>query len=432
LKRRASAIVQRKDGWYGIGFSINGTVISEVDLYENKDLPELKQIFDESCGVSVENSSTYLFDLTFPFNDKGKISLVLRNELEELVPFSLDDMTLDFHQTGKGKVLAAAIPKSLSEEFKTEKQVKIISVQSLAVLYALRWFNVIYQENFVFLHMNGNAVVIMAFKDNELYYLRQFFHSPQSDALHDAFEEIVSDAGFSPRAYFMISDNRDAVAQKEILERTFKIRVEIPLLKRALKNEDIPEWLWPGIGTALLSLAPRGQLNLKEEKRRFFLSRRIGLYATATLAGISLLAVSLFYLDYYFKQRTYDYLSAEPGRIYRLAFPKSPPARDVARMFQDKIKLLEKEPGSSVVTGGNPLAILNEVSNRIPQEIDVRINEFVSDEKEFVISGTTVSFASFEKFKTGIEQVRGISQVEVQNLELTANKQVRFKVRAKL
>ncbi len=432
MKRKASAIVQRKDGWYGVDFSVNDRAIGEVSLYENKDLAELKQILDQGCGVAIENSSAYLFNLTFPFTDKKKISLVIRNELEEMLPFSLDDMTVDFVETGKGKVLAAAVPKSVSEEFQTDKQVKITSIHALAVLYALKWFNVIYQRDFVFLHVNDNAVVIMGFKDNELYYLRQFFHSPKSTALSDAFQEISTDKDFLPRAYVMVSDTADGAAMKDDLEKAFRIHIEMPLLKRVLNNEDIPERLWAGIGAALLSIKPHGQLNLTGEKRNFFLSGKVGLYVSAGLAALSILVFSLFYLDYYFKKQTYEYLVSEPNRIYRSVFPKSPPARDVVKMFQDKIKLLEKEPGSGFVTNENPLAILNAVSSKIPADVDVRVNEFISDEKEFTITGTTVSFASLEKIRAGIEQIQGISRVEVQNLELAPNKQVKFKLRGKL
>jgi hypothetical protein len=72
------------------------------------------------------------------------------------------------------------------------------------------------------------------------------------------------------------------------------------------------------------------------------------------------------------------------------------------------------------------------VSSRIPPELDIKLNEFSFDDKEFAISGTTISFAAVEKVKAGIEQIKGVSQVEAQNLELGPNKQVKFKLRGKL
>jgi hypothetical protein len=100
-------------------------------------------------------------------------------------------------------------------------------------------------------------------------------------------------------------------------------------------------------------------------------------------------------------------------------------------MFREKIRMLEKEPGS-VSPGANPLAVLNEISAKIPAELDVKVSEFTADEKEFVLSGTTVSFATVEKVKAAMEQIKGISQIEMQNLELAPSRQVKFKVRGKL
>jgi hypothetical protein len=342
-------------------------------------------------------------------------------------------MALDFIESGKGKVLAAAVPRTLSEELNTTKQVRIGTVQALAVLHALKWFNVISQKDFVFIHMNREAVVVMGFKDENVHYLRQFIHSPHSTALNDAIEEILKDKEFAPRSFLLVGDGPEAAAAKENLETTFAIPIETPSVKKVLKNDEAPEWLWAGIGTGLLSIKPKGELNITGEKdRHSFLSNAVSLYLSAGLAAVSLLVFSLFYLDSYFKQRTYDYLAAEPGRIYRAAFPKSPPARDIVKMFQDKIKLLEKEPGSTAVASGNPLAVLNEMSSNIPADVDMKLQEFVADDKEFTITGTTISFAALEKIKAGVEQMKGISQVEVQNLELGANKQVKFKIKGKL
>lgn len=100
-------------------------------------------------------------------------------------------------------------------------------------------------------------------------------------------------------------------------------------------------------------------------------------------------------------------------------------------MFREKIRLLDKDPGS-IAVGADPLAVLNEISARIGPDIDVKISEFASDEKEFTMSGTTVSFASMEKIKAALEQIRGVSQVEMQNLDLAAGRQVKFKIRGKL
>jgi hypothetical protein len=433
LRRKGAAIVQQNGSWYGVTLTVRDKEITDLEILEEGSLAELRKVLKEDgYGAVVESGSAYLFNLAFPFSDKRKIRLVIGSELEERIPVSTDDLTIGFAETAKGNVLAAAIPKSLSEELRQSKHLRITTVQSVAVLYALRWFNVIYQGDFVFLHRNGDAMVIMGFKENHLNYLRQFYYSPQSDSLRDAMAEITGGQADSPRAYVMVSDGVDAAQQKQDLEKTFHIHIEMPSLKRILKNEQTPERLWPAIGAALLSLRPKGQLNLTGNGRGYlFLSTKTALDLSAALAACGLLAAGLFFLDYYLKERAYQYLVSEPNRIYRLSFPKSPPIKDPVRIFREKTRLLEKEPGS-VAAVTNPLSVLNEVSSKIGPDLDVKLNEFASDEKEFTVSGTTVSFASAEKIKAALEQVKGVSQVEMQSLDLAPGKQVKFKMRGKL
>ena len=433
MRRKGAAIIQQNGSWYGITLTVREKKITDVEILEEGSLAELRKVLKEDdYGAAVENGSAYLFNLAFPFSDKRKIRLVIGSELEERMPVSTDDLTIGFVETAKGSVLAAAIPKSLSEELRQSKHLQITTVQSIAVLHALRWLNVIYQGDFVFLHRNGDAMVIMGFKDNRLSYLRQFFSSPQSDSLWDAMSEITGSQADSPRAYVMVSDGADAAQQKQDLEKTFHLHIEMPSLKRILENEEAPDRLWPAIGAALLSISPKGQLNLTGNGHRYlFLSTKTALHLSAALAACGLLVAGLFFLDYYLKERAYQYLVSEPNRIYRLSFPKSPPIKDPVRMFREKTRLLEKEPGS-VAAVTNPLSILNEVSSKIGPDLDVKLNEFASDEKEFTVSGTTVSFASAEKIKAALEQVKGVSQVEMQSLDLAAGKQVKFKMRGKL
>jgi hypothetical protein len=434
LKHKAAAIVQWKEGWCGVSFGLKQKEITELTLVADKSLAELGKMFEESgYGIGLENGAAYLFNLSFPFSDKHKIRLVLANELEERVPVAMDDMVVDFVESGNERILAGAMARSSSNGSAPNKHVRITTIQGLAVLYALKWFDRVRHRDFVFLHMNGNAVLVMAFKDDSLYYLRQFFHSHQSGSLHDAFAQITADREFAPRSYLMVADNEEGPEVKEYLERTFQIDVETPRLRETLGSGDAPDWLWAAVGTALLSLKPKGQLDFTGAKRQYtFLSTKAGFYLSAGLASLGLLTYGLLYADYYLKQRTYQFLATEPGRIYRLSFPKSPPVRDPARMFRDKIHALEQAPDTASSTARTPLAVLDEISRSIAPDIDVKVSEFASDEKEFTISGTTVSFASIEKIKDSIERISGVSQVEMQSLDLAANKQVKFRLRGRL
>jgi len=47
------------------------------------------------------------------------------------------------------------------------------------------------------------------------------------------------------------------------------------------------------------------------------------------------------------------------------------------------------------------------------------------------ISGTTVSFMAVEKIKAAMEEIRDIKNIEIQNLDMTQGKQIKFKIKGK-
>jgi hypothetical protein len=434
LTKTASAIVQYKEGWHGLTLTVKDKEVTDVKVYTGHSLEDLKLLFaKQPLGVALDNASGYLFNLNFPFHGRRKISLVIGGELEEMLPFPVEDMLIDFQETDEeGKVLAAAVPSSVVADFNGRKRIRNITFQSLAVLRALRWFSLIRQENLVFINCSGNTVVIMTFKGGKVVHLRQFFRSPQSNSLTEPLQEIAKDSDFARASYVMVSDD-DTLAEKEIIELALGISVHVPTLDDYVYGESLPAWAWAGIGSALIALDPKGEISLSGEHYRALSgTTRAALYVTASMAGLSLIILGLASLNFYSKQSAYEYLSAEPNRIYRTAFPKAPPVKDVARTFEDRIRKLDKDQGSSSEPAANPLALLNEISGRIEPQVDVKVSEFLADEKEFALAGTTTSFASLDKIKAALGQIKGTSALELQSVDLAAGGQVRFRLRGKL
>jgi hypothetical protein len=433
LKERLSAIIQNGEEWCGVTFDIHEKEVSDVVFFAEDTFEKAKtRVGAGTFGLALDNSSVFLFDLSFPFSGKSKIRLVLQNELEQVIPVSGEDMQIDFTENGNGKILAAGVQRATIRDLDLGKQTKVLTVQALGALHALRWLGNVDIADFVLIHTSGSAVVLMAFKEGHLYHLRQFFHSAASDSLDDALSSIIKDSTYSPKSFVTIGGAEFMENEASRLREKFHIQIYSPSLSEIIPHGEIPDWGWAAIGTGLLSKRPKGSINLLERTRSFLpFSSKIPLYASASLAVIGIILAGLSYLNYALKMRTFQYLLTEPPKVYRASFPKSPPVKDPIAAFRDRIKGLDKQPGPQG-TGMNPLAILNEISIRVPADLDVKVDEFVVDEKDFTISGTTVSFAAAEKIKTAIEQIRGVSQVEPQNLELTGAKQVKFKLRGKL
>jgi general secretion pathway protein L len=434
LRKTTSAIVQDKEGWYGLTLTATERDISDVKVHSGYSLDELKKMFErQPCAVALDDATGYLFSLILPFKGRRKISLVLGSQLEEMLPFPVEDMVIDFQELGTdGAVLAAAVPRSALADIDGRRQIRSVSLQSLAALYALKWLKLMPQENTVFLNCTGNSAVMMMFDRNRLVHLRHFFRSPQAGATISALKEIAEQTNLSDVRYLMVA-GEDGPIEKQLIERALGIDVELLTLDEYVIGEDIPAQLWAGLGAALIALNPKGEINLCGERHHSFSgSSRIGLYASGGLAGLSLLVLGLSSLDLYLKHRTYDHLSNEPNRIYRTVFPKAPPVKDVVRTFEERIRRLSRAEGGGKDTGMSPLSLLDDISSKIDPQIDVRLSEFVADEKEFAIAGTTASFASIDKIRDALQRIKGTNTIELQNVDMAPGGQVRFRFRGKL
>ncbi len=435
MKKRVSSIVQHNEQWHGASFSVTGHELSEFQILPENTLDVLKDTLKESeYAMSINTSSGYVMHFSFPFAGRRRISLIINNEIGNVLPSGIEDMTTDFQETGKGNVLSVAVPKDTISELGINKNLNILTLNTLAVLYAFKWLNVTDRKDYVFINIDGSVASVMVFQQDTLTYLRHFFYSLESNLLLETFEEILSRKDLSVAAYYMFNSNGDVHLQKELIEKNFNIEINTPSLKTYIKEGDCPEWLWAGIGAALLSISPKGEINLLSSKQKQASPvNKVFLIAGGGLAALGIIVVLMYYLNYFLKVRTYSYLVSEQSKIYRSVFPKAPPVKDVGRVFEDKIKSLEKDfHGAGINVSMPPLQVLAEISSRIDNQIDIKLNEFTCDEKEFGISGTTVSFASVEKIKASLGQIREIKNIDIQSADIAAGKQIRFKIRGKL
>lgn len=436
LIKKVSSIIQYKDSLFGLRFNVSGRNVTGVELHKEKSFNELcDTLKNTSLGISLHTSTGYLVHVRLPFTGRRKIRLVINNELAGILPFEVEDAVTDFQEIGKGNVLAASMSKEALDVFKDVKGLRHLTVNSLAALYALRWFKALPETDYIFLSIDENVASIIAFKSDTLQTVRHFFYSPDSDTLNEAIRELSSNENLSNTLFYMVSNTENGLAEKERIEKNFNIRINMPSPEKYIMSDEYPPWLWAAVGSALLSLNPRDEINLLSLKRsEISLPIRLLFVYTGCLAGLCVLVLFLFSLNVYSKNRVFAYLNKEQNRIFRTVFPQSPPMKDINKYFEDRIKSIDREAfsGSGINVGMPPLQVLAEISAKVDNQLDVKITEFISDEREFAISGTTVSFSAVEKLKSSIEGVRGIKDVEIQNIDNAAGKQVRFRIRGRL
>ena len=437
MKREVASLVQLQDGWHGASFLLDKNTVKDVRIYDNIDPEHSKSLFNGMpVYISLGTSSSYFVHLKFPFTGKRRIGLVLNGELSGILPVDISEVFVDFKEIGKGSVLAVALPKDDIAELKVDKSVRGITVNAIAALQALKWLNAIPQNDFVFIHIDGNNASLIAQRKGNLQYLRQFYCSIDEPAsIHSAIKEVIGNEEFPQMPFYMIYSGADGdiAALKAEIEKQHNIKIMIPSIQRYIAADNCPEWLWPAIGASLM-MHDSSEINLLPQKEKGLkFSNEIVLKVLGVAAIVSVLIFALLLLNFYSKEKTFRFLTTEQQQVYKSIFPKSPPIKDIIKGFQDKIRLLDRElAGTGTVDALPALKILAEISNKIDKQIDVRLNEFVCDEKEFSISGTTVSYMAVEKIKASIEEIKELNNIEIQNIDIAPGKQVKFKIRGRL
>jgi hypothetical protein len=387
---------------------------------------------DSPVGISFHDQSGYLTYLKFPFSGKRKIEMVIRDELNDYFPFPLDDVYFDFQEIGKGNVLVAAIARSIIEQYSFDSKVKVITINSVAALYAFRWFGIIAVKDFLFANVEQEMASIMTFRDGQLSKVRQIVFSGQIEVFRKSLEEASNDGDFRTQICYMNIHDKDTGIVHSLTMSGFKMSIEAPSVGDYLDGKGHLSNHWPGIGAALLSAHHRDEINmLGERSQGLFPVEKNILYIGTCISIVGLIIACMSYLNLFFKERTFHALNFEQMNVFRTVFPKSPPVKDVVKAFEDRVSSIEKDLiGSPQTSGMSPLQMLSDVSQKIDKQIDVKLSEFSIEGNEFIFAGTTVSFASAEKIKKLLEEVNGVKSVEIQNIDLTAN-QVKFRMRGK-
>ena len=409
---------------------LKGKNIVGLESFDGDSLEELRLLLDgKPFGLAISDKSGYLAYLTFPFGGRRRIGMVIREELENCFPFPLDDVYFDFQEIGKGRVLAAAIPKVRVEKSDFDKNIKVLTLNSIAALYALRWLKIISEDSFLFVSTDKDTASIMVFREGQLCDVRQMVYSGQIGILKNAIEECANQGDVVPGVCYLVCDHEETDLVGRLKSSGVSISIALPHPDSCLQDQGFASYYWAGIGAALLSIPNRDEINILGESHAGFpRAEKLTLYAGGGLALVSLIVAGMFYLNVYLKDRAYKVLSFEQMNVFRSVFPKSPPVKDTIRVLEDRIKSMERE---GLAGGKSPLQLLSDISEKIDNTFDIKLGEFSVEGTEFTVAGSTVSFASAETIAAKLAEINGVKGVEIQTLDLVAN-QVKFRIRGKL
>ncbi|MEK6713088.1 MAG: pilus assembly protein PilM [Nitrospirota bacterium] len=469
----------------------------------------IKSIFQEGrlnpdiVISSVAGNNVSVHYLNIPFSDEAKISRVVPNEVENLIPFPIEDMIIDQVILSKGNgakpnggstVCVALIKKNtLQNHINTLKgasvDTKVIEIESLALYHAfMQWYKI--EETVALLDIGaartnlcivskGKPALVRTFNrggNNVTSSIKEFLGISLEEAegrklsseiiLSEGEGDVISTAikkGLSPLVAELLQslhayeiNNNDNISKLYIsgggarlhnLDRFLYAELNMDIetfsipndfLQKLQGGEDANYTLATGIGLALCGARKKHAVGLNFKKGEQ-ISRKetkvnIGktIYIIAALISVIILGFADFYSKFQYRQDRYDAVKAEMRKVYMETFPEAKNIVDEVQQSKSAVEELRKKV--EALGGGSKgvitsLDTLNTLSEKVPKDMQVDVDDIMIDKSKIRVQGETDSFESVEKLKKEFETVSFFKKVDVSDAKLSADqKKVKFRI----
>ncbi len=371
--------------------------------------------------------------LQLPFSDRKRVEKALPFEMEDTVPFPLDDVVLEHLALLNGKagkeraekkespVLGMMLPKNVLRMHLDQLAAAGIDppviVPSYAGLVAVA--NMMKPEGCALLVGSADLCLV---HDGTVLDVRSFSGSSPTGGLRHVLQALETGHGQRVEKIIIVSAD-DGVRQV--------------IAELGLPAEDIAFELagTKAADAVSLGLALLDQINFRKGEYAYRLvdqgARRMR--RTAVIVGIVtavLFAVNLG-VKWYIVQKGYSRLDNEIKTIYLQTFPESRVVADPVRQMRLNMDEARKKIGV-LGSGGSVLDIMKAVTEGIPNEVRVNFTEFNLEGDRLKLQGEVSSFESLDRIKADLQKSPLFSEVAVPDTRMGVDNKVKFRMELKL
>jgi general secretion pathway protein L len=447
--------------------------ISDQKESENTLAAALKTIVEKIdtagcvCVASFPANQALYRNIRVPFTNKKKIVQILPYELEPTLPFPVEDLTIDFHTINISEnadhtdLIAAGIEKAVLENyidtlasFKIEPDIITISGYYPALCLA-KLAHV--PEKWLFADIEADKATLFAVASGRISLIRSFpIPSNAASAVKSLGINIQrTTAAFSELFNTDFIPEEIRVTGPGIVELNFEKELS-DLLKVPVNRIELFREIDTGIenysansfnsakldnALALALNEDKGidRLNFHKDRfavNEFFTRHKSRLVKTGILAGVVLaLALLNFILNFYFINNKINHLNHQITDIFKTTFPEVTKIVDPLQQMKVKIKEAKKSAffPSKTIKYIRSIDVLNEISKRIPDKVDVDFTNLVISHENVMVSGITDTFNSADEIKSRMEESELFQKVIITSTskEKSGNR-IRFKLKVVL
>lgn len=369
--------------------------------------------------------------LVLPFGDRKRVEKALPFELEENVPFSLDEVELDHivlerpageHDKKKETtVLGMMLPKTILRQHLNMLSASGIDPHVVLPTYVgLSLIAKMIPTEGASLMIDGNDLCL---KTGAFIAACRSLSSTQATAgIKHTIKALEADHGARIEKAYLLSENESVRA--ELADLGISVEQVAPDYHGKKATEPVS-----------LGLALAEEINFRKGDFSYRLAdvgirkRRNTLIIAGTIAA--LIAGANLGAKYYLVESSYGKLDREIKEIYRQTFPDSKTTADPVRQLRTRLDEAKKKFGV-LGTGTSALDVMKAVTDGIPKEVRVSFTEFNFEGDLLKLQGEASSFESIDKMKAELQKATQFSTVVVQDTRMGVDNKVKFRFEMKM
>jgi hypothetical protein len=407
---------------------------SETELVEA--LSKCASRFEElnafwNVGLPVEDYS--FRHLAFPFKNRKAIGQALSFELENILPYSADEMEVSYMTISSGeetKIIACAANKEKLEYYvgvlkNAGVSARVIMPDVAALLNFCR--DILKRGERVFLADVSDDRMLLCYAGDDGF---ADFHVAVKDGME--LERFLAAFDLEPERKYIAGDGADREFLKGINDAGLW-DADFPL---SLGSPVPPEKMMIPLG-----LAARGNLSVREglnfSKETGFYKKLLSGFDIHAVGAIFFFVLWITYIGYgnHVKNEKLIATKEQIKKVYTTALPGSRAVKPVFQLKQ-KVKEIEaklKVAGLSGSERSDLLWLIYEMSRKIPASPEVTITGIDYDERGVTIAGKTENFEAVGGIRDALATLKSYKSVETGESSASADKgSVAFKIRMKL